>query len=537
MRIQLICMTLVSLLAATCSWSQAPAVANDTIEAAKTTSDAKFDKSAVSGIKQLREKGASDQNLRNPGVCIYPGLKAWIDETKTPWCAVLCIHGLTLHKDSYARLANRTSEMGIATYAMDVRGFGDFRNIPGKDKFDIDGTFDDIEHNLLAIRSKYPTLPVFVLGESMGGAIALQASAKFPHLVDGTLSSVPHANARGKAILKGMAVFAKGIIKGPNAEVDVEMLAKDFTNQPKLKDKVVNDPRVRTKITVAELVRVSKMMHQNKKYAPHLSTMPIVILQGWKDKLMRPNDSIDIMNRMGTPNKDLVVVGQNEHLILEEGQYTDYVMDSVLSWMDKASSNSPIVTPSEMIRPNEIVHQHKPDEEVFRLLRIAQTMMRMNDNAKATEYRERAEKIASRGRTPQELAAWFNSLPPQLVVPITGPGTEQIFVRSGLQVAPDSQNSPVILLFTDSRMNEKRPNSAKLYSRFKDHPDILTIDVSSAEGAQIAKSYGLLAAPAALLLDSNRVVRDVLVSRSDKELRIQLNNSKVAVAHGRFISM
>lgn len=527
MRTKLTLLTVCSLLASiSFGGGAALAITNDSADPLEVS------KSSQQPIEQFPSNAASDQHLRHSGVTIRTGLKAWIDESKNPWCAILCIHGLTLHKDSYARMANRTSEMGIATYAMDVRGFGDYREIPGKDRIDFEATFEDIRQNLLAIRGKYPTLPVFLMGESMGGALALQASAKFPALVDGTLSSVPHANTRAKALLKALAIFAKGVVKGPNAEVDVRLLARDFTDKPNLEEKIIDDPRVRTKITVSELFKVKHMMQHNKKFAPQLTTMPVVIVQGWRDKLMRPNDSVDIMNKLGTPNKDLVVVGQNEHLILEEGQYTDYAMDAVLSWLDKASSNSPIVTPSEMVRPNEIVHQHKPDEEVFRLLRISQNMIRLNDPVKAAEYREKAVSLALKHRSPEELAAWFNTLPPQLISPPMGSGTEQILARSGLQL-PDASGASVVL-FSDSRMNERRPVQAKLYEKYRETANLVTVDIATADGAKVARSYGIISAPCALLLDSNHVVRDMFVAKSDKELKVQLKNVPVAISLGRF---
>jgi hypothetical protein len=212
-------------------------------------------------------------------------------------------------------------------------------------------------------------------------------------------------------------------------------------------------------------------------------------------------------------------------------------MDSILSWMDKTTPNSPIKTPSELVRPNEIVKKHKPDEEVFRLLRLAQNMVRRGDAAAAGEFRNRAVQIAGRDRTPSELAAWFNTLPPQLVAPMIGTGTEEIFARTGIQLPATALNSPVILLFTDSRITDKKTSHAKLYNDFHDKANVITLDIASPEGARVASYYGLVSAPSALLLDGNHVVRDSVVARSQRDLRRQLNKSGVAVALNKFVQM
>ncbi|MBY0549316.1 MAG: lysophospholipase [Candidatus Obscuribacterales bacterium] len=535
MRSKIICIHLIGLLSASFAWNQSPAAPGDMMPGMESKTQQEL---STEPIKRIPEEGASDQKLRNPGFSPYPGFKAWIGKNTKPWCAVLCLHGLTLHKDSYARLANRLSSTGIATYAMDTRGFGDFRKIAGKDRIDFNGTFADVRQNLLYIRKAHPDLPVFLVGESMGGALALQSAAKNPELVDGVLSSVPHANARGGTILKAVLIGLKAVVKGPNTEIDIEQLARGITEKPKLERKIVDDPQVRTKLTIAELFRVKKMMKDNKKFAPSVTVQPLVIVQGWRDKLMKPKDSIDIMNKVGTPNKDLVVVGQSEHLILEEGQYTDYVLDALLSWFDKRSPQSPIKTPSELLHPEEVVHHHKPDEEVFRLLRSAQNYARTNDWAKAAELRDRAIDLAAKDRTPQELATWFNSLPPQLVAPLVGPGTEQLLVRSGLNISPTLNGTPVMVLFTDSRVTDKKlVFQKKLSDTYCTKANIVSVDIATEEGAMTAKTYGVLSAPSVLLLDKNRMVQDCRVSRSEKELKAILNRAAVAVATGQFIQL
>src|SRR5262245_51350811 len=57
---------------------------------------------------------------------------SWINPKVKPWAALLCIHGLSLHANNYAAFGKKMSDIGVPTYAIDVRGFGSWQN--AKDK-------------------------------------------------------------------------------------------------------------------------------------------------------------------------------------------------------------------------------------------------------------------------------------------------------------------------------------------------------------------------------------------------------------------
>src|ERR1700733_10182392 len=100
-------------------------------------------------------------------------LKSWTDQSVEPWAVLLCIHGLGLHKEDFEPLGKKMAALGIATYAIDVRGFGSWMKTAEHRKVDFEQTMKDVESSLRAIRMAHPDLPLVILGESMGGAIAL----------------------------------------------------------------------------------------------------------------------------------------------------------------------------------------------------------------------------------------------------------------------------------------------------------------------------------------------------------------------------
>ena len=119
---------------------------------------------------------------------------AWIDEAHKPKAYLLCIHGLGLHKGAYKAFGERMSKRGFGVYAVDIRGFGSFHvdeQISAHGHMDFAGSLKDVEGALAFVRKQHPGVPVFLLGESMGGGVSLQATSLYPTLIDGLICCVP----------------------------------------------------------------------------------------------------------------------------------------------------------------------------------------------------------------------------------------------------------------------------------------------------------------------------------------------------------
>ena len=113
--------------------------------------------------------------------------RAWTPSHGQVTMVLLCIHGLGLNSKSYENFGLQMAKLGVATYAIDVRGFGNWMKREGEEQIDFEACLSDIEKVLKALHTGYPHLPVYLLGESMGGAIALRVTAIHPELVDGLI--------------------------------------------------------------------------------------------------------------------------------------------------------------------------------------------------------------------------------------------------------------------------------------------------------------------------------------------------------------
>ena len=111
---------------------------------------------------------------------LEPNLKAllriWLPENK-PNAIFLAVHGLLAHSGDWVTLASYFKTKGIATYGADLRFHGThYQHNKGKNIGHVDSYDDyikDINTVLDMIKSAYPSIPVFLVGHSMGGLISL----------------------------------------------------------------------------------------------------------------------------------------------------------------------------------------------------------------------------------------------------------------------------------------------------------------------------------------------------------------------------
>ena len=93
-----------------------------------------------------------------------------------PRFVVLALHGFNDYSNAFEKPAAYWAKFGVTTYAYDQRGFGGapfaghWHGAPS-----LTADFIRIAH---IIRLKHPDVPLFLLGESMGGAVIIAASAQ-----------------------------------------------------------------------------------------------------------------------------------------------------------------------------------------------------------------------------------------------------------------------------------------------------------------------------------------------------------------------
>ncbi len=122
-------------------------------------------------------------------------VRSWLPETTPAKVVVVALHGFNDYSNAFTSPARYLSRHGIACYAYDQRGFG---NAPERGLWaGIDTYAADLTGFVKALRRLYPDVPLYILGESMGGAVTIVAmTGNNPPDADGAILVAPAVWAR-----------------------------------------------------------------------------------------------------------------------------------------------------------------------------------------------------------------------------------------------------------------------------------------------------------------------------------------------------
>lgn len=272
---------------------------------------------------------------------------------------LICVHGLGLNSSCFESLGKDLSNLGIATYAIDVRGFGSWMEARGRTKVDFKECIADLRKAIEWARKSEPGKPVFLLGESMGGAIVLHAASQYPQLVNGVVSACAAADRFNQKKTE-LSVFLKALT-GPLRDVDIKksVIEPASGENEYLKAQWEGDPLARQKISPIELMQFQRFMNENHEVVAKIESLPVLIVQGVNDKLVKPEGTKELFDELKTADKELLEV-DGEHLIFENQQYSTNTLQALVDWIfarcPKASGASG-VGPKEIARLLEKTRQ------------------------------------------------------------------------------------------------------------------------------------------------------------------------------------
>jgi acylglycerol lipase len=200
---------------------------------------------------------------------------------------ILALHGFNDYGNAFAMPAVLWAERGIATYAYDQRGFGGAplrRQWAGSARL----AGDAVTATRL-LRATYPGRPIYLLGESMGGAVAIVAATGTegvpPAAADGVILSAPAVWGRTTMDLwPRLALFA-AVRFAPELTLTGRGLdIKPSDNLPMLKA-LIKDPMVIKGSRVATIYGLVDLMDLALEAAPRLD-MPVLLMYGARDEIV-----------------------------------------------------------------------------------------------------------------------------------------------------------------------------------------------------------------------------------------------------------
>jgi alpha-beta hydrolase superfamily lysophospholipase len=251
-----------------------------------------------------------------------------------PKGVVLCLHELGMHAGVFDDFSKKMAARGFTAYSIDLRGFGSWENAPRREgKMSIDRTYEDVVATLKAIHKAHPGTPVFVLGEAMGGAMALKVAAAHPELVNGAISSAPGGEHFKQAHLD-VEVGSKLAVHPDRRD---RALGEEFVSMGTPKESTrqafANDKLVRLELTPREAMQCQFFMFKSGGLAARIKQLPVLIVQGQKDGMSRPVGAERVFKRLATKDKQLYKPKDGDHYLYEDPNISDEVVSETEKWL------------------------------------------------------------------------------------------------------------------------------------------------------------------------------------------------------------
>lgn len=222
-------------------------------------------------------------------------LRRWEAEG-APRVVIVALHGMSDYANAFDMPAKVWAKQGITTLAYDQRGFGHNAN-PGV-WAGADAMRSDLDDAVAAARARYPKVPVFALGESMGGAVLLTALASAnPPAVNGAILVAPAVWSRSDmpltyrvALFLGAHLMPGVILSNEAGRAIVKVVASD--NIPMLRA-LGRDPLFQKQTRIGTLFGLVNLMDEARTANP-AAPPPILLLTGANDQIIpaAPTDAV-----------------------------------------------------------------------------------------------------------------------------------------------------------------------------------------------------------------------------------------------------
>ncbi len=274
-------------------------------------------------------------------------LSVWPAANGPPRAIILGLHGFGDYRKAWEEPAGIWSGAGITTYAYDQRGFG---GSPTRGSWPGTQTLvDDVKTVTALLHAKYPDVPVYLAGESMGGAVVLVAADRGAE-TDGLILTATALRSRdtfGPVASAGIWLLAHSIPWMPSGPSSVDYKP---TDNPKALDKLRNDPQILHQVSLGMAYGLLDLMDDARVAAGRVKE-PYIMLHGLGDRIVPTEPiraAIEVMPRR--PDSKLAFYKNGYHLLLRD-KAGPAVAGDVVAWIGDHEAALPSGAEAEQSRP------------------------------------------------------------------------------------------------------------------------------------------------------------------------------------------
>lgn len=243
---------------------------------------------------------------------------------------VINLHGLGDHSGLYPVLVDHLVARGIVVHAPDLRGNG---RSPGQRAYVSrwDEFREDVRCLVEVVRAEEPGLPLFLLGNSLGGLIVLDYALHHPEGIRGVIAASPPLGRLG---VPPVLLFFGRIMSRlwPRFSLRTGMDLTGLARDPAVVDAVLADPLFHRYGTARLSTEVVAAIARVQAAAPRFP-LPLLLLHGGDDRMVPPDGSRRFVAAVRHPDARLIEYPGAYHVLFADLD-RERVLADLVQWID-----------------------------------------------------------------------------------------------------------------------------------------------------------------------------------------------------------
>lgn len=284
----------------------------------------------------VREPGLTDDAFVADDAHVLP-LRRWMPQHEAPEAVIIAVHGFNDYSRAFDGPGTRLAGKNLAVYAYDQRGFGNTQ---------AQGIWaghhnltDDLAQMARLVKARHPEAPLYLLGESMGGAVVIStlAAHDLPEVTGAILSApaVWGSHTMNRFYRSSLWLLAHTTPAEKFTGKGLKILASD--NIPMLQE-MGRDPLVIKETRIDAIYGIVHLMDRAFEDIAKVQK-PMLVLYGANDQVIPPHPVLEAVRRTAAPH-DFAFYPEGYHMLLRDlGAET--VLNDIAGWVKEGHGPLP----------------------------------------------------------------------------------------------------------------------------------------------------------------------------------------------------
>ncbi len=247
---------------------------------------------------------------------------------------IIVSHGMAGHGEFFVLLADKIISEGIMVVVPDYRNHGRSEGEKG-DLKKFKNILQDLKEFVNYIGSQYPNITIFLLGESMGGAVNANFVADYPENISGLILFSPAVKLNFSWAMKlglGLVMLPFLVLRVcyPSAKlIPAKGREEQGIANPIHQQYDKTDPYHLDKVSIRYLLQLFKYIRKSIKKAKKIS-IPTLIFQGTEDPGVSPEGVAEFYEKLESNDKSLFLIEGGYHCLITDPLFRDkwhYLID------------------------------------------------------------------------------------------------------------------------------------------------------------------------------------------------------------------